>query len=80
MYILITCLLVAVVVFAPHRRQYVKFGMKVFGATVFLEAADSSAPPKAQAASFPSIDFEPAQTPGLVPRSDINLIERPEAK
>ena len=37
---IIICLLFALLCYALHRRRYVRFGMKMLGATVFLEAAD----------------------------------------
>jgi hypothetical protein len=40
MMVLILFLLAALLFFALYRHRYVRFGMKFFGATVFLEAAD----------------------------------------
>jgi hypothetical protein len=43
---LIICLMVALLFYALYRRRYVRFGFKILGATLFLEASDPQIGPK----------------------------------
>jgi hypothetical protein len=75
---LVVVLLGAMVLFALHRRRYVKFGVRFLGATLFLEAADQPVPPQASA-THPPVQFDTEHTAPL-PLPDQKLVEATRAK
>jgi hypothetical protein len=75
---LVVILLGAIVLFALYRRRSVKFSMKAFGATLFLEATDEPGPPHGVASGSPTRgEFEQVSAAN---RPDPKLIESTESK
>jgi hypothetical protein len=72
--VLIICLVVALLFYALYRHRYVRFGMRILGATFFLEATDHQAEPKntvdlGRVLPTARLDSEPeGGSPGCAPR------------
>ena len=79
MIFLIVLLVGAMVLFALYRRRHVKFGMKIFGATVFLEAVD---PPGSSQGivDCPQVRVESEQVSAAANQPNPKLIESTESK